>query len=300
MLIAALEAGGENMICSIGNPERGVMQRASIATGSPETTMPRIIDFFSKFDVKALGVGSFGPLDLDPASEHYGSITGTPKAEWKNYPLLKTLVSALGVPGEIDTAVNAAALAEHRMGAGRGARSMLYLSVGAGVGGGWIVNGRPLHGLTHPEAGHMLITPEKDDPMPEGVCPFHKHCAEGAASAPSMERRWGLPPRLMTEDHPAWALEAKYIAQICANAVVMMSPERIVIGGSVMRPHLYPLIRRHTLELLGGYVVHEYLTEAGAESYIVPPQLGMKAGVTGALLLGVQALQMQERESYHI
>lgn len=296
MLIAALEVGGDHLICSIGSPQGSVMQRATFAADAPEHAIPQAIAFFRMFDVRALGIGSFGPLDLDPASKTYGDITGTPKAEWAHYPLLRTLTDALGIPAEIDTAVNAAALAEHRMGAGRGARSTLYVSVGAGIGGGLIVGGQPLHGLTHPELGHMIVVPEKGDPMPEGICPFHRRCAEGMASGPAMEKRWGLSPRLMTEDHPAWALEAAYIAQLCANAVVMMSPERMILGGSVMKPHLYPMIRERTLDLLGGYVGHDLLTQEGIERYIVPSELGINACVTGALLLGAHALEMQERE----
>lgn len=296
MLIAALEVGGENLICSIGSREGNVMQRATFASGAPEAAIVQAIEFFRMFDVKALGVGSFGPLDLDPTSATYGYITGTPKAGWAHFPLLPALRESLGVPVEIDTAVNAAALAEHRMGAGRGARSMLYLSVGAGIGGGLIIGGQPLHGMTHPELGHMLVVPEEGDILPDGACPFHRHCAEGMASVPALEKRWGLPPQLMTEDHPAWALEAAYIAQLCANTVLMVSPERIVLGGSVMKPHLYPMIRKRTLSLLGGYVENERITEEGMQQYIVPAQLGINAGVTGALLLGAQALQLQERE----
>ena len=290
MLIAALEAGGNTMTCSIGTPQQGVMQRASIQTTSPEATIPQIVEFIQKFEVGALGIGSFGPLDLNPASPTYGYITGTPKAGWRNYPLLPSLRDALGIPMEIDTATNTAALAEHRMGAGKGAKVMLYVTVGSGVGGGSVVNGPPLHGLVHPELGHMIVDVQEGDPMPDGICPFHRHCLEGMASAPAIEKRWGLSAKLMTEDHPAWALEAAYLAQMCANAVVMLSPEVIVLGGLVMQhAPLYAMIRRETLRLLGGYV--DRITKENIDRYIVPPTLGINAGVTGALLLGAQALE---------
>ncbi|MGN0775788.1 MAG: ROK family protein [Candidatus Ventricola sp.] len=296
MLIGALEAGGTNMTASIGNAQRGVMQRASFPTTAPETTIPKIVEFLRAFDVKALGIGSFGPLDLNPASPTYGWITDTPKKEWHSFPLLPTLKEALGVPTAIDTASNVSALAENRMGAGQGTKNMLYLTVGAGIGGGILINGQPVHGLVHPELGHMLIAPAEGDPMESGVCPFHRHCLEGLASGPAMEKRWGLPAKLMTDDHPAWTLEAQYLAQMCANAIVTVSPEIIVLGGEVMQIHpaLYPMIRTETLRLLGGYVGSQKITPEGMKAYIVPPKLGMNAGVTGALLLGAQALEAEQ------
>ena len=295
MLIGALEAGGTKMVCSIGSPQGNVLQRASFPTASPEVTVAQIVDFISKFNVEALGIGSFGPLDLNPDSPAYGSITLTPKLEWQGYPLLRELESRLGGPAEIDTDVNAAALAEYQKGAGVGLSSLLYVTVGTGVGGGLIIGGEPVHGLVHPELGHMLLAPQEGDPMPDGVCPFHRHCLEGLASGPAMEKRWGLPAKLMTDDHPAWALEAQYLAQMCANMIVTISPEIIVLGGEVMQTHpaLYRMIREETLRLLGGYVGSQKITPEGMTAYIVPPKLGMNAGVTGALLLGAQALEAE-------
>ena len=293
MLIGALEAGGATMNASIGNAQRGVMQRASFPTGAPDETIAQVAAFFKMFDIRALGVGSFGPLDLNPQSPTYGHILGTPKEEWRNYPLLSALTGLLGVPALIDTAVNVSALAENRMGAGVGTKNMLYVTVGAGVGGGILIGGEVVHGLTHPELGHMIVSPLLQDPMQQGVCPFHRQCLEGLASEPAMEKRWGLSPRLMTPDHPAWDMEAAYLAQLCANAIVMLSPEKIVLGGPVMQmnPALYPMIRAKTLELLGGYVASPCMTEEGMEKYIVPSKLGVNAGVTGALLLGARALE---------
>lgn len=291
MLIGALEAGGTKMVCSIGTPQGGVLQRASFPTVSPEATIPQIVGFLSKFEIAALGIGSFGPLDLNPDSPTYGNITLTPKLEWKGYPLLAELKRQLGVPAAIDTDVNAAALAEYEMGAGRGLSSVLYVTVGTGIGGGLVIGGQMIHGLVHPEIGHMILAPQEGDPMPDGICPFHRHCLEGLASGPAIEKRWGLSAKLMSEDHPAWELEATYLAQMCANMIVTVSPEVIVLGGGVMQQaHLFPRIREKTRALLGGYVASSRLDEGEIDAYIVPPQLGINSGVTGALLLGAKAV----------
>lgn len=292
MLIGALEAGGTKMVCSIGTPKGGVLQRASFPTLTPEATIPQIVDFITKFEVEALGIGSFGPLDLNPDSPTYGHITKTPKKEWEGYPLMPELQKRVGVPTMIDTDVNAAALAEYKMGAGMGKGSLLYVTVGTGIGGGIIAGGQIVHGLVHPELGHMILAPEESDPMPDGICRFHRHCLEGLASGPAIEKRWGLSAKLMTYDHPAWELEATYLAQMCANATMILSPEVIVLGGGVMQQaHLFPRIREKTLALLGGYVASGKLTPEGIDSYIVPPALGINSGVTGALLLGAQAIE---------
>lgn len=297
MLIGALEAGGTKMVCSIGNEQGKVLQRASFPTASPEATVPEIAAFIGQFGVSALGIGSFGPLDLNPASPAYGSITNTPKLAWRGYPLLRELKERLGVPTAIDTDVGAAALAEYVLGAGQGLGSLLYITVGTGIGGGVVMDGKIVHGLVHPELGHMLLSPEESDPMPDGVCPFHRHCLEGLASGPSIEKRWGLSAKLMTEDHPAWELEAAYLAQMCVNAILAFSPEIIVLGGGVMQQaHLFPRIREKTLALLGGYVASDRLTPEGVASYIVPPALGVNSGVTGALLLGARALAEAQGE----
>ena len=295
MLIGALEAGGTKMVCSIGNLKGGILQRASIPTGAPEETVAQIVDFIGKFDVAALGIGSFGPLDLNPDSPTYGCITSTPKPGWSGYPLMPELSRRLGVPAAIDTDVNAAALAEYEMGAGKGKRSLLYVTVGTGIGGGLVAEGKIVHGLVHPEIGHMFLAPVKSDSMPRGVCPFHAGCLEGLASGPAIEKRWGLPGKLMSEEHPAWELEAEYLAQMCANMILCVSPEVIVLGGGVMQQmHLFAKIREKTLALLGGYVVSARITEEGMPSYIVPPALGVNSGVTGALLLGARALEAAE------
>ena len=182
------------------------------------------------------------------------------------------------------------------MGAGKGLSSLLYVTVGTGIGGGLVIDGKMVHGLVHPEMGHMLLVPQEGDSMPDGVCPFHRHCLEGLASGPAIEKRWGLSAKLMTQDHPAWDLEANYLAQMCVNMILTVSPERIVLGGGVMQQmHLFPKIRKRVLALLGGYVSSPSITPEGIEGYIVPPALGVNSGVIGALLLGARALEQAEK-----
>ena len=295
--IGALEAGGTKMVCSIGNLKGGILQRASFPTTDPETTVSQIAGFIRQFNVSALGIGSFGPLNLNPDSPTYGCITSTPKPGWSHYPLMPELQRRLGVPTAIDTDVNAAALAEFELGAGKGKKSLLYVTVGTGIGGGLVAEGNLVHGLVHPEIGHMFLAPLESDPMPRGVCPFHSGCLEGLASGPSIEKRWGLSAKLMSEDHPAWELEAAYLAQMCANMILAVSPEIIVLGGGVMQQmHLFPKIREKTIALLNGYVASDRVTPEGISSYIVPPALSVNSGVTGALLLGARAFEASQMQ----
>lgn len=288
-IYGALEAGGTKMVLSRLDENGVMLDRESIPTQTPETTMPAMIRFFRDRPITALGIGCFGPLDLSPASPTYGAITATPKLSWRNYPILTEFRRQLGVPALLDTDVNAAALAEATLGAARGLGSCLYVTVGTGVGGGVVIDGKPRHGLTHPELGHMLLTPEKDDPMPEGVCPYHAHCLEGLAAGPAIAKRWGRPAQELPPEHPAWALEAAYLAQMCHNAIMTLSPEKIILGGGVMQQEfLFPLIREKTLALLNGYVCHAAV-DHGLADYIVAPGLGVNSGVMGAYLLARQA-----------
>lgn len=291
MVLGALEAGGTKMVMSVGDDLGHMVDRISIPTTTPEETMPGIISFFKKYPVEALGVGCFGPLDLNASSSTFGYITSTPKLAWINFPLIKTLQEGLHVPVALDTDVNGAALAENMLGAAKGLKSCLYVTVGTGIGGGLVVEGNLVHGLVHPEFGHMLLRPQPEDPAPQGFCPYHKGCLEGMACGPAIEKRWGCSAKELTQDHPAWVLEAHYLAQMCANAIVTFSPEKIILGGGVMQQdHLFPLIRRETLTLLGGYVQHPAILN-GMKDYIVPPGLSVNSGVMGALLLAKAALE---------
>lgn len=291
MRLGALEAGGTKMVCAIGDEHGNVIERYSLPTRSGDETVREIIEYFRAHPVEALGVSSFGPLNLDPASPEYGNITTTPKAGWVNYPLRRNLAEALGVPVGIDTDVNGAALAEARIGAGRGVDSLVYYTIGTGIGGGAVVNGQLLHGLVHPEMGHMLLRPVENDPAPHGFCPYHDGCLEGMAKGPAIEKRWGKPAAELPEDHIAWEIEAEYLAQMCVNTIVVLSPKMIVLGGGVMHQmHLFPRIRRRTQELLNGYVAHSAILE-NIDAYIVPPALGDNAGAAGSLLLALDALK---------
>lgn len=291
MLFGTLEAGGTKMVLSIGNEQNELIEQTSIPTEAPEKTIPAMIDWFRDKGIAALGIGTFGPVDLKKDSPTYGWITKTPKPGWSDKPLLPPMQEALGVPALIDTDVNAAALAEWKLGAAKGLNSCLYVTVGTGIGAGLVVEGKLVHGLVHPEFGHMLLRQEKEDPAPDGFCPYHKGCLEGLAAGPAMEKRWGRKAYDLPPDHEAWNLEASYLAQMCMNAICGFSPEKIILGGGVMQQkHLFPLIRKKTLELLNGYVQAKEILE-DIDSYIVEPGLGTKSGATGALLLAKQALQ---------
>ena len=232
MKYGALEAGGTKMVVAVADEGLHILARESIPTLTPAETMPRILDFFRMHQPDALGVGSFGPLDLHPASPTYGYITKTPKLAWCDYPLLPEMQKALGVPCALDTDVNAAALCEAELGAARGVKNCVYVTVGTGIGAGVYCEGNLVHGLMHPEWGHMLLAPRADDPMPQGVCPYHTACLEGLASGPAIEKRWGVSARELPQGHKAWALEAHYLAQMCVAALMILSPEKIVLGGT--------------------------------------------------------------------
>ena len=289
MRYGALEAGGTKMVLAVMNESGETEDRLTIPTRTPEDTMPEMIRFFQSHGIGALGIGSFGPLDLNPDSPSFGSITATPKLAWRDYPLLPAFREALGVPVALDTDVNAAALAEYRLGAAKGLSSCLYVTVGTGIGGGLIIHGKPVHGLTHPEIGHILLVPDPDDPAPDGFCPYHRHCLEGLAAGPAIEKRWGVSAKELPDGHPAWKLEVYYLSQLCMTAMLAFSPERIILGGGVMqRKSVIPAIRRETLRLLGGYIP-ESVTGGGLASYIVEPGLDTASGITGAYLLAREA-----------
>lgn len=288
-LYGALEAGGTKMVLSVLDENGNMLERESIPTREPDQTMPAMLAFFKEKGIVSLGIGSFGPLDLNPASPTFGSITATPKLAWRDYPIRKAFADALGIPVGIDTDVNAAAIAEHRLGAAKGLDSCVYVTIGTGIGAGVVVNGKPVHGLTHPEMGHTLLGPVPDDPAPEGFCPYHKHCLEGLAAGPAIEKRWGVSAKLLPPDHKAWSVEADYLAQMCHNAIMSISPEKIILGGGVMgQSFLIDMVRERTMKLLGGYLSSP-VTENGLKDYIVTPGLGIHSGVMGSWILAVEA-----------
>ena len=298
--IGALEAGGTKMVLGVYGDGDKLLDTKTIPTEKPETTIPEMIGYFKDAGIDALGIGSFGPLDLREGSPTYGSITTTPKLAWADRPLYEEFRRALRVPVGIDTDVNAAVLAEAKLGAAKGCGVAVYVTVGTGVGGGVWVNGKTVHGMLHPEVGHMLLRPVEGDPLPEGVCPYHKSCLEGLASGTAINKRLGRKANDLPDDHPVFVLEAKYLAQMCVNLITTLSPERIVLGGGVMsRSALFPMIREETLRLLGGYVRTRQIRDEGdpltAGKYIVPPVLQPSSGLVGSYLLGLGALEESSR-----
>ncbi len=291
-MFGGIEAGGTKFICGVGtNPEN--IRTAQFPTSAPDLTVRNAVEFFEQQGgsaLRAIGIGSFGPVDLDRSSSTYGYITSTPKAGWGNYDLVGAVERALGVPVGFDTDVNAALLGEARWGAAQGLLDAVYLTIGTGIGGGALVNGRVVHGLVHPEMGHLRVPHDfAKDPFP-GLCPYHGDCLEGLASGPAMQARWSTPPGVLPADHEGWELEARYLALGLVNIAVTLSPRRILLGGGVMQQaHLFALIRREFTRFLNDYVRHPEIAEQIGQ-YIQPPLLSGRAGVLGTLVLAEQAL----------
>jgi fructokinase len=277
-MFGAIEAGGTKFICGVGTGPEDLIT-TQIPTTSPDATVAAAVAWIgnrSDGQLTAVGIGSFGPVDLNT-----GFITSTPKAAWRNFDLAGAVGKGLGVPVRFDTDVNAAVLGEARWGAARNVSNCLYLTVGTGIGGGAIAGGQIVHGLTHPEMGHVRIPHDITVDPYAGVCPYHGDCLEGLASGPAIEGRWGKPGWNLAPDHAAWILEARYLALGIANFICTLSPRRILIGGGVMRQSLlYEMVRWEVGKILAGYV--EKLPEIG------PPKLGELAGVLGALALARQ------------
>ena len=293
-LYGAVEAGGTKFICGVGNERGNLIAEQRIETRSPEETLPQVVHFFYEQSQKhgsmisRIGIGSFGPLDLDPASDRFGHITSTPKAGWPDTNIPEYLRTHLNCTCIIDTDVNAAAYGEYLWGAGRGLRSFVYFTIGTGIGGGAIIDGMPVHGLVHPEMGHMIVEHNLSvDPFP-GVCPYHKDCFEGLANGPSLQARWQTQPEYIPNDHPAWDLEAKYISSALHSVITILSPQRIILGGGVMQQSsILPKIQKMVQESLNGYIRSDMIISRITE-YIVSPGLGKQAGVLGSLALAIK------------
>jgi fructokinase len=292
-LYGGIEAGGTKFVCAVGSGPDDIQAETRFPTTTPDETLGRAIAFFREQQqtrpLAALGIGAFGPLDPDPASPTYGTITATPKPGWSQTPFAPVMEQALGLPVGFDTDVNAAALGEYRWGAAQGCATMLYLTIGTGIGGGALIQGRLMHGLVHPEMGHIRVPHDRQaDPYP-GKCRFHGDCLEGLASGPALEARWGQRAETLPAGHPAWPLEAHYLALALMNFICTLSPQRIVLGGGVMEQmQLFPLIHQEVPGLLNGYVQAPAILDEIA-GYIVPPGLGNRAGVLGAIALAERA-----------
>ena len=290
-MFGGIEAGGTKFVCGYGTgPED--LQTAQFPTSSPEMTLPRVLQFFreAKVDLEGIGIGSFGPIDLHVDSPTYGRITSTPKPGWANFDLVGAVKSGLNVPIAFDTDVNAALLGEARWGAARGLTDAIYLTIGTGVGGGAMAGGKLLHGLVHAEMGHLRLPHDRVRDPYAGSCPFHGDCLEGLACGPAIQERWGSVATTLAPDHPAWALEAQYLAYGLNNLTVTLSPQRILLGGGVMeQKQLFPMIRSELARILNGYVQHPQLRGERLNHFVQAPQLGSRAGILGSVALAEQA-----------
>ena len=292
-VVGGIEAGGTKFVCAIGTGPDDIRAEVRYPTGAPEESIGRAIEFFRQNaqdeELAAIGVASFGPVDPDPRSETFGFVTTTPKPGWAHVDFVGPLRAAFGAPVGFDSDVNGAALGEHRWGAAQGLDTFVYLTIGTGLGGGGMVNGKLIHGLMHPEMGHMVVPHDLErDPYP-GWCTYHGDCWEGLAAGPAIEGRWQTRAENLAPDHPAWELEAHYLALGLRSIICVLSPQRIIMGGGVMhQEHLFPRIRANVQELLNGYIqMPAILTEI--DEYIVAPGLGDRAGVAGALALAQAA-----------
>lgn len=297
-LFGAIEAGGTKFVLGVGTGPEDMRETIRIETNTqstpPSEILAKVTAWFQGAESRhgglaAIGVGTFGPAGVNPAAADYGYITTTPKPLWANTDVLGALRKVFPVPMGFDTDVNAAALGEWRWGAGRGCGTLLYLTVGTGIGGGALVDGRPLHGLLHPEMGHLRIPRAAGDTF-EGACPWHGDCLEGMANGPAMEKRWGVKAATLPPDHEAWEMEAHYLACACVNFLMTLSPERCIIGGGVTEnDHLLPRVRARCAALVNHYLAHPVLA-GGLDNWLVAPGLGTRSGLLGALALAQEAL----------
>ena len=285
-LYGGVETGGTWVVCALGTGPDEIVARETFATGEPGPTLERIAEFFEGGPrPAAIGVGSFGPVDLDRASPTWGHVTSTPKPGWAHTPVAPVLRDRLGVPIHFDTDVTTAAIAEHRWGAATGVDSVCYLTIGTGIGAGILIDGRPVHGLIHPEVGHLMVPHDRARDPFAGSCPNHGDCWEGLAAGGAIAARWQANPRELPDDHPAWELEAEYIALGILAIVMVASPERVVAGGGVMEHSgLLAAVRARLVALNAGYLESPMIGDQ-VDRYVVAPALGDDAGVLGAIAL---------------
>jgi fructokinase len=285
-MLGGIEAGGTKFVCAVGDENGTIVDQIRIPTTLPEETIQKVIEFFKQYDIKAMGIGSFGPIDVNPKSPTYGNITSTPKPGWRDFPFVPALKAAFSIPIGFHTDVNVAALGEATLGAAKGLDSCLYITVGTGIGAGAIIQGQLLQGLSHPEMGHILVRRHPNDPY-QGKCPYHHDCLEGLASGPAIEDRWGEKGENLVNKEEVWDLEGYYIAQALMQYILILSPKKIILGGGV--PHqqkVFTSIYKYLNVLMQQYVSLPKLSE-----YIVSPGLGDAAGITGALILANRTLK---------
>lgn len=288
-LLGGIEGGGTKFVCAIGTGPEDIRAEARFDTDTPDVTLAQVQAFFQAQQhlgpLNGVGIASFGPIDPDPGSPRFGYVTTTPKPGWAQTDFAGRVHRMLGVPVGFDTDVNVAALGEHRWGAAQGLDTFIYLTVGTGIGGGGMVNGKLIHGMMHPEMGHIRVPHDRAEDPYEGYCSYHGDCLEGLCCGPAIEERWGAPARDLPADHLAWALEARYLAYGLVNLLLPVAPQRIIMGGGVMhQSQLFPMIRSNVQRLLNGYLQVDQVLSA-IDQYIVPPGLGDRAGVLGAIAL---------------
>lgn len=284
MRIGALEGGGTKMICAVGDETGRIEEQISIPTTTPDETIPPMIEYFRSKNIEALGIAMFGPVDVVEGSADYGKILNTPKLAWQGCDVVGAFRDALQIPIGLDTDVNGSCLGEVTYGAAKGLDCVVYYTIGTGVGAGIFAGGKLLHGMLHPEAGHMLLRVSEKDPN-GSVCPFHPNCFEGLCSGPSIEKRWGKKAVELKDRPEVWELESDYIAQALTSVIMLLSPQRIILGGGVMhQEQLFPMIREKVRGLVNGYLQTPELEDM--DSYIVPASLCDNQGIMGALRLG--------------
>ncbi len=288
MIYGALEAGGTKMVCATGLSDGTITDQISIPTKTPDETIPAIIGYFKDKSIAALGIASFGPVDLEKSSSTYGYITTTPKPGWANYDIVGSMKKALNVPIGFDTDVNGSLLGEVTYGSSKGLSDVVYITVGTGIGGGILSGGKLVHGMMHPELGHMLMRPHPADTY-AGKCPFHGMCLEGLASGPAIEERFGKKAKDLADEDEVWDLEAYYLGQAITNLILTLSPKRFILGGGVMhQTQLFDKIRHEVRSMLNGYINSPLLDSL--ETYIVPASLGDDQGIMGCIKLACDAM----------
>ncbi len=292
----AIETGGTRCSCAIGDDKGNIIKKEVYPTLKPEITMPKIFKFFihehAKITLKAIGIACFGPLDLHKESPTYGSITTTPKTSWQHFNIVQAVKTAIRVPIAFDTDVNGAALGEQRWGAAEGIDTFIYITVGTGIGVGAMINNHLMHGLIHPEMGHILIPRHSSDNF-ESICPYHKNCLEGLASGPAIEKRWDIKEATnLANDHKAWDIEAYYLGVAIANWSLTLSPKKVIIGGGILnKKSLIDKIRKECQKILNGYLKHRVILDE-IEDYIVLPKRMGESGLLGALALAEKAKEV--------
>ena len=283
-LFGAIEAGGTKMVCAILDPYGNIPNEIKIPTTTPDETVNKMLQFFSPYKLTSLGIGTFGPVDLNPNSPTYGSILNTPKLAWKGFNYLKAFES-LNCPIGIDTDVNASCMGEATFGTSQGLSNVIYITIGTGIGVGIISEGKLVHGMMHPEGGHILLAKNPED-KGECICPYHDKCFEGLASGPSILKRYGKPGNELVNDEKVWELEGEYIAQALVNYIMILQPQRIILGGGVMHQEsLFPIIRKKVAEKINKYLITKELENL--DDYIVPCSLDDRQGILGSFKIGL-------------